>query len=79
MPFVIINDDVYTESAATLRLLASIVGPLTSYYPTDPFMRQKIDSALDWNGTTLRPCFMIIIQAWLARFMSGASSFDPKT
>jgi|TARA_B110000305_G_C19104955_1_gene477000 glutathione S-transferase len=39
VPFVIINNDIYKESASILRLVASIVGPLTSYYPSDPFIR----------------------------------------
>ena len=39
VPFVIINNDIYKESASILRLVSSIVSPLTSYYPQDPFVR----------------------------------------
>ena len=39
VPFVVINNDVYKESSSILRLVSSIVSPLTSYYPSDPFVR----------------------------------------
>ena len=39
VPFVVINGEVCTESAATLRLLASVVKPLNVYYPNNAFTR----------------------------------------
>ena len=75
LPFVNINSDIYKESASILRLVSSIVAPLTSYYPSDPFIRQKIDSALDFNGATLRPSYLVFWGHWIARWQTGEQKF----
>jgi len=41
-----------------LRLLASILPSLASYYPEDFYLRHAVDAALDFNGATFRPKFM---------------------
>lgn len=76
VPFVVINGEVYTESASVLRLIAQIMKPLASYYPNDPFIRQKIDSALDFNGFTLRPTLLIFMGTWVKAWMTGQQSLD---
>ena len=75
VPFVVINNDIYKESASILRLVSSIVAPLTSYYPQDPFVRQKIDSALDFNGATMRPSFVVFWSHWSRRWTTGEEKF----
>jgi len=58
LPTLVINGKVYGESAACLRLLASVLPGLASYYPNDIWKRHAIDAALDFNGTTFRPKLM---------------------
>jgi len=57
LPTLIINGKRYDESAACLRLLASILPGLESYYPKDVYKRHAIDAALDFSGTSMRPSF----------------------
>lgn len=54
VPTLVMNGVVYLESAATLRMLASVLPTLESYYPDDPWQRHTIDAALDFNGTVFR-------------------------
>lgn len=71
VPFVQINGEVFNESAATLRLLSGIIGPMAEYYPMDPFKRQKIDMALDFNGTSLRPILLQILAIHQTKMQTG--------
>ena len=78
VPFVVINDEVYKESASVMRLITAIVSPLYKYYPQDPFVKQRIDAALDFNGFTLRPTLLLFMGAWVKIWMTGQTTLDQK-
>ena len=61
MPFIMIGDKVYTESASILRYLAAKYPQANKYYPEDLTTRFEVEKALDYVGNTLRPAFMNII------------------
>lgn len=55
IPFLVVNDKPLFESASLLRFIANAIPGLNYLYPEDVFSRHKIDAALDFNGTLLRP------------------------
>ena len=55
IPFLVFDNEVLTETSAILRFLSSMVENLKIYYPIDPLKRHKVDAALDYCGSTLRP------------------------
>lgn len=73
VPVLVINDKLYSESAACLRLLSCALPTLTatSYYPNDPWKRHAIDAALDFNGTFFRPKMVERDYAFFAQWKNG--------
>ena len=66
VPSLFINGVHYEESAACLRMLATILPNVESWYPKDSWKRHAIDSALDFNGTDFRPKLMKRNKAFFA-------------
>ena len=58
VPFIVLNDKSYLESAAILRYLTQKIPSLKEFYPADIEQRAIIDEDLDFCGTVLRPCFV---------------------
>lgn len=57
VPYIRINGEMYTESASILRMSANLMPSLKRYYPANPFLRHRVDAAMDFCGTVLRPAF----------------------
>jgi hypothetical protein len=55
IPFLFVNDKPLFKSASLLRFIPNAIPGLNYLYPEDIFYRYKIDPALDFNGTLLRP------------------------
>jgi len=58
VPSLFINGKFYAESAASLRMLVTLLPGLENWYPADNFKKHTVDAALDFVGTEFRPKLM---------------------
>ena len=76
LPYITVDEKPVYESASILRFLAQQYPSLAEYYPADLFIRAKIDAALDFNGTLLRPN---LLMSFIPRVFSKDGNVDDFT